>query len=59
MDLQEVMDDAVEEPLDIDLQFASEAKSVESDGGADLGELTVPAGRPLYCLLGRLSRRIL
>ena len=38
MYLQEVVYDAVEEPLDIHLPFASEGKSIESEGRADVGE---------------------
>jgi hypothetical protein len=36
--LQEVMDRAVEEPLDIHLPFAPESKSIEPQGGADVGK---------------------
>ena len=38
MHLQEVVDDAVEEPLDVHLSFASEGKSIQAKCGADIGE---------------------
>ena len=38
MDLGEVMDNAVELPLDVDFDAASETEAIQAEGAADMGK---------------------